>query len=294
MNALVRERAVPDTRRQRTPFPRALLVLLPLAAGSGTARAQTAYQNTDAGRPLQVEDAYAIDRYSLDLHVAPVTLERSGGANTLRLEPALAYGLVPRTQINLSVPLTFRGPADRARFGVAGVALSALYHFNVETRGLPAFALRATAQLPAGQFGPSTLQPVIRGIATRTFSHSRVHVNAAYTWKDEPAIDTAMATRAGATEPSRWMAGVAVDHTFPLRALLLTAEAYAAEPRGATRSAAWTLGGGARYQLDPYISLDAGLGARLTGDDQAWFLTFGVARVVGVKALMPGRGAWGR
>ena len=50
----------------------------------------------------------------------------------------------------------------------------------------------------------------------------------------------------------------------------------------------WNAGAGLRYQVSPNFALDGGIGKRLTGSDRSWFVTFGVARVFGLRSLMPG------
>ena len=77
------------------------------------------------------------------------------------------------------------------------------------------------------------------------------------------------------------MGGLAVDHTFPLRSLLLTAEVVARQPLAEDEDVAWDTAAGARYQLSPRLALDGGAGYRLTGD-QGWFATFGAAVSVGL------------
>src|SRR4029453_3509588 len=70
-----------------------LSMAIPAAAG-----AQTDYYNTDAGRPIRVEDAYPTERYGFELQLAPLRLERSrGGVYNWGVEPELAYGVLPRT-----------------------------------------------------------------------------------------------------------------------------------------------------------------------------------------------------
>jgi hypothetical protein len=64
---------------------------------------------------------------------------------------------------------------------------------------------------------------------------------------------------------------------------------YAEQPIHSSEDVAWNAGAGVRYQLSPTFSLDAGLGKRLTGDDQSWFVTFGLARAFAIRGLMPGR-----
>src|SRR5688572_25020887 len=72
------------------------------------AAAQTDYYNTDAGRPLQIEDAYAVERRAFEIQVAPLRLERSrDGVYNWGVEPELAFGVLPRTQIEIGFPFAF-------------------------------------------------------------------------------------------------------------------------------------------------------------------------------------------
>jgi hypothetical protein len=258
---------------------------LALAASARDAWAQTDYYNTDAGRPIQVEDAYAIERRAVELQVAPLRLERArGGIYSWGLEPKLALGLLPRTQVEVGLPVAYvdAGLAGHAG-GLAGVELSALHNLNVET-AIPALAVAADVLVPAGGLGPDRAYPSVKGIATKTFSRARFHVNGQYTFGDRlPARAAADASLdRGGAEPSRWFAGAAVDRTFPLRALLVTGEIVAAQPLRAAEDVAWHTAAGLRYQLSPRVATDAGGGYRFTGGDQGWFVTFGTAVAVGV------------
>src|SRR5687767_9161637 len=82
------------------------------ATFASAAHAQTDYYNTDSKRPLSVEDAYATERFALEWQVAPVRLERSrGGFYSWGFEPELAYGVLPRTHIEVGAPIVLhRGP----------------------------------------------------------------------------------------------------------------------------------------------------------------------------------------
>src|SRR5690348_16329584 len=94
--------------------------LLLLSAAAPLA-AQTDYYNTDAGRPLQVEDAYAVERRALEIQAAPLRLERSRrGVYRWGIEPELAAGLLPRTQLEVGLPIAIvdAGLAGRS----AGIA----------------------------------------------------------------------------------------------------------------------------------------------------------------------------
>lgn len=261
---------------------RAFGLLFALLATPAAVAAQTDYYNTDAGRPITTEDAYSIERRALELQIAPLRLERAnGGAYRWAVEPEVAVGILPRTQIEIGVPLAYvdRGTGGRLA-GVAGAELSILHNLNVET-SIPAFAVAADVLVPVGPFGPDKAYPSIKGIATRTFSWARFHVNARYTLGNEDAGNST-------TELSRWRGGVAVDRTFPLESLLLTVEAVARQPLAARQDVAWDGAAGVRYQLSPRVAADAGTGFRITGDDRGWFATFGAAVALGLP-WSPGR-----
>ena len=248
-----------------------------LASG---AAAQTDYYNTDAGRPILVEDASAIERRAVELQLAPLRLDRSRGTYAWGIEPEIAVGLLPRTQFEIGAPLVHvdRGTGAPGRTGLAGIEISALHSLNVETR-LPALAVVADVLLPIGGLAPSRAWPSLKGIATRTLPWARFHVNAQYTF-GEDAADAAGDTGAG--ELSRWMGGVAVDRTFPLQSALVTAEVVARAPIHDGEETEWSSAAGARWQLSPRVATDAGAGYRFTGGDVGWFVTLGAAVAVGL------------
>ena len=268
----------------RTSFTAGALALAALVGGlAPLASAQTDYYNTDAGRPILIEDAYATERHAFELQLAPVRLERmGGGVYAWGIEPEIAWGFLPRTHIEIGAPLAWvdAGLAGRTA-GLAGLDVSLLHNLNVET-AIPALAIVADVLVPAGGLGPDKAYPSLKGIATRTFTWARFPANARYTFGEEPA-----AGGSGGIELSRWLAGLAVDRTFPLESLLLTAELYALQPIEEGADTEWNAAAGARYQLAPVFALDAGFGRRLTGEDRSWFVTFGLARAFGVRSLMP-------
>ena len=245
------------------------------------AAAQTDYYNTDTGRPITIEDAYPIERRAFEIQAAPLRLERArGGVYHWGIEPEIAFGILPRTQIEIGFPLAFvdAGAAGRTS-GLAGVELSMLHNLNVETT-IPALGIAASALVPAGHLGPDKAYFAAKALLTRTFSWARFHVNGEYTFgtRSPDSEDES----AGVAELSRWMTGVAVDRTFPLRSMLLTAEVFAREPFAIDAKTEWNGGGGVRYQLSPRWAVDGGFGRRLTGDDQSWYVTFGSAYAFGL------------
>jgi len=249
-----------------------------LAIGSSAVHAQTDYYNTDAGRPIRIEDAYATERHAFELKLASLRLEReSAGIYSWEVEPEIAYGVLPRTHMEVGLPLVAvdaGGTLDDR--GLAGLEISVLHNLNAETELLPALGIRGDLLLPVGNLAPENLYVSLTALLTRTFRFARFHLNGSYTiGEDGP----------GATV-DRWLAGIAVDRTFPLDAFLVTAELYARRPLGVTDTE-WHTGLGLRYQLDVRTALDAGLGRRLTGTP-AWYVTLGAAHAFGLRGLIGG------
>ena len=253
---------------------------------AGTAQAQTDYYNTDAGRPIRVEDATALERRGFELQAAPLRLERgSGGLYRWGIEPEIAYGVLPRTQLEVGFPLVFvdAGVNGRRTSGLAGIDVSVLHNLNAETR-LPAFAVAAEVLLPAGSLAPDVAYPSIKGIATKTFSWARFHVNGQYTFGNFESSDAVAGAPRGAqvVHVSRWMSGIAVDRTFPLRSFLVTGEVYALGALEESESTSWHATVGTRYQLAPRWAMDAGIGRTLSGESRDWSLTIGGAFAFGL------------
>lgn len=260
-------------------------------AASGTARAQTDYFNTDRGRPLHVQDAVAIERYAFELQAAPIRMSRLAGARGVwSIEPELAYGILSRTQLEIGLPVfVTEGFGTRPRSGLGALHVSMLHALNTETLGLPALALNAALSIPAGSFGPRRAYPTLGLIATRTTSLGRIHLNVDGTLGSELASDDSRLSGprgVGYDDLSRWMAGVALDRTLPLRSMLLGAEVVARQPLIEDADLVWQAAAGVRWQLAPQWALDAGVGRSLC-EDAEWSITLGAARSFGLIHLFP-------
>jgi hypothetical protein len=267
-----------------TSWARAALIGVALA-GARPAAAQTDYYNTDEGRPVRIEDASPVERHAFELQLAPFRLEREhAGEYQWEVEPELAYGILPRTHVEVGLPIVFADAAGGAgRSGLAGVHLSAMHNLNVETRTFPALAIAADLALPVGALAPAEARASIKGIATRTFGFGRLHANAVLGLAGEPERGDAGA------ESSRWMAGAAFDRAMPLRSLLATVDLYAERPWDDVRPLEWTGEAGIRYQTSPQFNLDFGIGRRFAGEETAWMFTFGLAHAFAVRSLVMGR-----
>jgi outer membrane putative beta-barrel porin/alpha-amylase len=249
----------------------ALLIVLDARPSLG----QTDYYNTDAGRPITIEDAAPVERRAFEVQAAPLRLDRMRpGVYTWGLDPELAYGILPRTHVELGFPLMLADvPGVSRSSGLAGVELGLLHNLNAET-SIPALAVAADVLVPIGNLAADGAYASVKGIATRTLTWARFHVNAGYTFGDE--------ADAGAAELSRWIVGAAADRAFPLRASLITAEIVARQPIDPDDDVEWTVGAGVRRQLAVRWAVDAGLGRRLSGPGGAWYATVGGAFAFGM------------
>jgi hypothetical protein len=254
--------------------------LLALLLSAPPAVAQTEYADLDRGLPLRVQDAYAIARDAWELQLAPAVASSRAGTAAWGLATAVAWGALPRTQLEIAAPLASVPAASGSRaVGLDGLEFGALYGLNAETLGLPAFAVAARVAAPAGALGPTSSLLTVEGIATRSWPGVRLHLNVSATAGPSD-------TSTGALERSRWFAGAAVDHTWPLSSLLVAAELVALQPLDAGSPVAWSAGAGARWQWTPRLVLDAGLSRRFTGDSAGWSATLGVTWTFAIRALM--------
>ena len=272
-------------------FTAAGLIGLLATLGAASAGAQTDFYNTDRGRPVQIEDAYVTERHAFELKLAPVRLERAnGGIYNWGLEPEIAYGILPRTQIEVGIPLAYVEVGQQRNAGLAGLDFSVMHNLNVETETIPALGIRADVLAPVGSLAADNTYASFTGMVTRTTSWIRFHINGQYTAGPATSGSAVGGSRVGgpaALEVSRWLVGGAIDKTYPLSALLITADFYGSKPIEIGSSVEYTTGAGFRYQRSPTLALDAGVGRRLNGDNPAWFLTFGTAYAFGVRSLFP-------
>jgi hypothetical protein len=152
----------------------ACLVAAPLTA-------QSDYRNTDAGRPVRIEDAVPTERFGIEFHFPSFRLERfRPNVQRSQIEPRVSFGIVPRTELEFRAPIVFREGASLAKSGLAGLGVGMMRNFNDETPSLPALAASAEVVLPAGAAATSPGTFAVRALATRTLAFARVHFNAAY------------------------------------------------------------------------------------------------------------------
>ena len=108
------------------------------------------HKNLDEGRPLRLEDAYAISTGELAVEAgASVTLRRRGADRGV-FPIELLYGVFPNFQIGVGTTLSTdpREIDEPAKSG--DLRIGALYNLNQETLVMPAFGMKLEVELPTG------------------------------------------------------------------------------------------------------------------------------------------------
>ena len=157
------------------------IALLGAPLVAAPACAQAGYYNLDAGRPTRIEDAVTVERYGLDLQLAPSRFERlDGGALRWRAEPKLSFGAMPMTELEVRMPLVYTRAASggASRFGASGVGIGALHALTLEAGRVPALAVAGEALLPAGSGSGARTSYSVRALLTHSTVAGRVHLNA--------------------------------------------------------------------------------------------------------------------
>lgn len=254
------------------------------ASAASALSAQTDFYNTSPGRPVRVEDAVPVEYRAVELNVAPIRLDLlNQDTRFWSLLPEATIGILPRTQLQLGMPIAYVNAPGTSTRGVAGLDVSFLHALNMET-SIPAFALAGSISLPVGPLGGEATYGTLKGIVTRTLPWARFHANAQFTaGPSQGSPDSSASAVTDGRDLSRWLAGIAVDKTFALHSLLITAESFAEQPIRGDAAVAWSAGTGLRYQLSPRWAMDAGIGRRMTGDNRAWYVTFGSAYALGLR-----------
>lgn len=258
------------------PQPVFIVALLLATATARTAVAQIDYRNLDDGRPVEVTDAYPVERRAMEL-MLPYAVERGHGNTIHSVTPELSGGVFANSQISLTAPLVLHTGENP---GLAGVRVSALYNFFTESPSLPALALRGEMHLPAGRRGGRDPRGALTLIGTRSFGAWRTHLNAGWGFRDP-------AEPAEVHPVPRWLVGGALDRTLFRQSLLLvgsvTARALSRESPTETVAAL-----GVRWQWTPRMVLDVGVERRLSTPGPDLGITLGVSRTLALPWV--GRG----
>jgi len=289
------------------------IAVLAGCVASASAGAQSEYRNIEGGRPVRVSDATPTERHALDLDLTTVRVDRlSFGRYRVQVEPRVSYGVLPRTDISVRALAFYREPSAAPRGTVAGIGIGGEYLLKMETMRSPAIGIAGEVWAPTG---PNASRPAysVKGLVTRSFPAGRIHLNASYgtyairipapppgqgtlippvvdgPCMISPATDglkprlfcmagtgiSVAALQPGTNTGVHWLAGIAADHAFPLRSILIVADVFTERYEGIGRPTDWTAEVGGRAQLSPRLVADLGIGNHFRGVSRSWFVTFG-------------------
>jgi hypothetical protein len=216
------------------------------------------HKNLDEGRPLRLDDAYAISTGEIEVEIgAGFTLHRRGTDRGV-FPVELLFGALPNLQIGVGTFLS-TDPRDIDEPAKSGdLSVGALYNFNQETLVMPAFGAKVELNLPTG-VDSRGVEAEVKGIVTKSFERVSVHLNAGYEFLTDPA----RGDRDGRYE-------LVLGASFPLGAPQYTRATLIADvftEEAVHRGEPNVVGGeiGVRYQLTPAIVWDLGVGTEFTG-----------------------------
>ena len=128
-----------------------VFAIVAFMGGAANARGQASYRNLDAGFPVRVEDATVTERYALDLDFLNFRYDELSDLRTrFQYEPRVSYGIFPRTEMWVRLPVFYRERDALPRGGVAGFGIGAMYQVNLETQYIPSLALAWEFFKPTG------------------------------------------------------------------------------------------------------------------------------------------------
>jgi hypothetical protein len=250
----------------------AAVLVLAIVANFTSPAVAIDHKNLDEGRPLRLEDAYAIANGELAVEVGAGGVFERRGPNRAVFPIELLYGLPRNLQLSIGSFLA-TDPRDIDDQEKAGdVRLSVLYNLNQETLRVPAFAGKVSLNLPTG-VDSSGVDVELKGIATKSIDRLSIHLNGGYRFLNGTERDE----RDGRYE-------IAVGASYPIGApkhtrTIVIGDVFTEQSkrRGASNTVGLELG--VRHQLTPRLVLDGGVGSEIAGpgDRAPLFLNVGVS-----------------
>ncbi len=207
------------------------------------------HRNLEEGFPTRIEDAYPIAYRALEFQVG-ASYEREGASkkDEGEFEPELKWGFLKNAHIGIGTPLELREDGDTENYG--DIAVEGFYNFNVESKSLPALALKASFVFPTG-VDSQGVDTELLGILTKGWGQNRFHFNGGYKHNAgrEPGERTDLYTFGlGFDRP------INLDHLF-------VADFFVDQSEKTNGDPLFNFILGVRKQLNPWSVLAVGLGS---------------------------------
>jgi Putative MetA-pathway of phenol degradation len=216
------------------------------------------HTNLDEGRPLRLEDAYAIADGEIALEAGGGFTVQRRGSNRGVFPAEILYGAYPNLQLGVGTTLS-TGPRDiddRPKSG--DLRVSALYNFNQETISLPALALKVGVDTPTG-VGAQGYGIELKGIITKSIERLSLHLNAGYEF-------LTLASRGERDGRYKLALGASYQIGAPqFTRATLVGDIFAEQSMRRGEPTFVGVEVGVRYQLTPRIVWDVGIGTEFAG-----------------------------
>jgi hypothetical protein len=230
------------------------------------------HKNLDEGRPLRIEDAYAIAEGEWEIELGSGVADHRDSRTRALFSTDFVYGLWKNLQVSVGTTVSTdpRKIEDPSKSG--DLKVSALYNFNEETLVLPAFGIRVTGNFPTGT-NSSGVDVRLKGLVSRSYERLTLHFNPAY----EVFSGTAPNQRDGRFD-------VAVGASYQLGApshtrTTMLADFFSRQSILQGQSSIEGMEFGVRYQWTPWTVLNAALGSEFSGPAERtpFFLVIGLS-----------------
>lgn len=145
------------------------------------------HNNLDSDRPLSFEDAESIAYREQSLEFGPALLAPIGREIGGEFKVEYLYGFAPDSHLVVGIAprIGKRESQEDSTFDVGNVSLGMFHNFNREYDDVPAFAIRADAEISTGRDSEG-VNWRLRGIASKTVGqYDRLHLNLDLNFKPE-------------------------------------------------------------------------------------------------------------
>ncbi len=238
--------------------------------------------NSDAGRPLTIDDAGLVARGEFELEAA-VSYSHDGPLRHWDFPLALAYGAASRWEIGVASGGQLEERAelesdDRLVTGLSDVVLGTKLKFadqeNLGADHAAALSLKLPTTHRRKGLSTGEVDYDLTWIASRRVTEkTTLHLNIGYTWLTDPPRESL---------DDLLHYGFAITHKISDQ-IELVAEVFANTPPERAQMTDIFVNGGLRWQAAPNLVLDAAVGAGIRGETPDITATFGFTWAFGLN-----------
>lgn len=216
------------------------------------------HKNLDEGRPLRMEDPYAIAHGEIALEGGVGYNNENEGSDRAVVPIQVLYGAFPNSHLELGTVFQTSPSAVTGYAKSGDLEVSGLYNFNQETLSVPALGIKATVTLPTGVDSSGT-DVEIKGMITKSIARLSLYLNASHVF-----VSTS------GNQAGNDLHRILLGGSYPVGAPKYTRTTLVTDvfaEMSTAQGVAEIFGAelGLRHQLTQRIVLDAGAGTEFSG-----------------------------